>query len=339
MSSAQDTVQKYFEELLSDTGEGALKADRVSSPKSNSLTSAVDTSANVASSSERKDRVAKESSVDPVTDRHSAKTKTNVAAGRGAALSQKPQQKGVLKTTALDVEPKLQDEKKQQLQKLLSPRVLAPKIQPKPQPEKDPSPAVKTPPAAADALAKPPLRSAELDLEKGQKQPDPKEPENRRVNGRPAWAGEPFEVLLFEVGGLTLAVPLITLGQIVPLDRESLTPIFGQSEWFIGILPSAIGRLRVVNTAQFVMPEKYQEGQIDKAQYAISLEGVPWALAVDKVNQPVRLDPSEVKWRSSTSKRPWLAGTVKSAMCALLDITEMASIMNASDGNLDVNEH
>lgn len=149
-------------------------------------------------------------------------------------------------------------------------------------------------------------------------------------NGRPQWAQARFEALLFDVAGLTLAVPLVALGQIVTLD-ENLTPIFGQSDWFMGIFPTPHGKFRVVNTALFVMPEKYQSRYIDKAEYAISLDGVPWALAVDSINQPVSLDPTEIKWRTERSKRPWLAGTVKSAMCALLDIPQMAKMLVEQD--------
>src|SRR5690349_2280634 len=35
-----------------------------------------------------------------------------------------------------------------------------------------------------------------------------------QVDDRPAWAAEPFECLLFDVAGLTLAVPLVCLGSI-----------------------------------------------------------------------------------------------------------------------------
>ncbi|MDO6421033.1 chemotaxis protein CheW [Saccharophagus degradans] len=151
-------------------------------------------------------------------------------------------------------------------------------------------------------------------------------------NGRPMWAQERFDVLLFEVSGLTLAVPLVALGQIQPLN-ENLTPLFGQSNWFMGLLNSAHGKIKTINTALFVMPEKYSETFLETAKYVISIDGVSWGLAVDKVNQPVTLNPSEVKWRGERTKRPWLAGTVKSAMCALIDIPQMAKLLHDSDKN------
>ncbi|WP_096087176.1 chemotaxis protein CheW [Agaribacterium haliotis] len=153
-------------------------------------------------------------------------------------------------------------------------------------------------------------------------------------NGRPEWAQEHFEALLFEVSGLKLAVPLVALGQILPME-QGLTHIFGQSSWFMGVLASPFGNLRVVNTALFVMPERYDESFLDSAAYVISVHGVPWALAVDSVTQPIKLDPNEINWRSERSKRPWLAGTVKSAMCALIDIPTMAELLIESDAGLN----
>jgi purine-binding chemotaxis protein CheW len=77
-------------------------------------------------------------------------------------------------------------------------------------------------------------------------------------NGLPQWAQSRFDVLLFKVSGLTLAVPLISLGQIQPLTDE-LTPLFGQADWFMGLQPTPAGKIRTVNTAKFVMPERYDE--------------------------------------------------------------------------------
>lgn len=151
-------------------------------------------------------------------------------------------------------------------------------------------------------------------------------------NGLPQWAQGPFDVLLFNVAGLTLAVPLIALGQIYPLT-EDLTPLFGQAKWFMGLQPTPTGKIRTINTALFVMPEKYNESLLANTRYVMSLDGVPWGLALDSVNQPMRLHPDQVKWRGDRSKRPWLAGTVKEHMCALLDVPRIAQLMLDADKN------
>lgn len=151
-------------------------------------------------------------------------------------------------------------------------------------------------------------------------------------NGRPQWAQARFDVLLFQVSGLTLAVPLISLGQIQAITEE-LRPLFGQADWFMGFQLTPRGKISTVNTAKFVMPERYDASFVKTAKYVVSINGVPWGLAVDSVNQPISLNPDDVKWRTDRSKRPWLAGTVKDHMCALLDIPRIGQMLIDADKN------
>ncbi|HEK1684628.1 TPA: CheW domain-containing protein [Pseudomonas putida] len=147
------------------------------------------------------------------------------------------------------------------------------------------------------------------------------------VDGRPAWAAEPFECLLFDVAGLTLAVPLVCLGSIYSLAGQELTPLFGQPDWFLGILSCQAGNLKVLDTARWVMPDRYREDFRQGLQYVISVQGYEWGLAVHQVSRSLRLDPAEIKWRSQRGQRPWLAGTVIEHMCALLDVAELAELI------------
>ncbi|WP_079229109.1 CheW domain-containing protein [Pseudomonas putida] len=147
------------------------------------------------------------------------------------------------------------------------------------------------------------------------------------IDGRPAWAAEPFECLLFDVAGLTLAVPLVCLGSIYSLEGQELTPLFGQPDWFLGILTCQAGNLKVLDTARWVMPDRYREDFRQGLNYVISVQGYEWGLAVHQVSRSLRLDPAEIKWRSQRGQRPWLAGTVIEHMCALLDVAELAELI------------
>lgn len=137
-------------------------------------------------------------------------------------------------------------------------------------------------------------------------------------NGRPVWAQESFDCLLFDVAGLTLAVPLIALGSIHRIENP-ITPLVGQIDWFIGLYQSGEGSIQVVDTAKWVMPNRYTEGVVERYQFLIRLADSKWGLACDSVAHAIRLDPTQVKWRTQRSQRPWLSGTVIEHMCALLD--------------------
>lgn len=137
-------------------------------------------------------------------------------------------------------------------------------------------------------------------------------------NGRPDWAQDRFECLIFCVGGLKLAVPLVTLGAIHQIDRKfNLLP--GQDDWFIGILRTSTGNLKVIDTALCVMPERYKPEHREGLQFVISLHGYEWGLSCHEVSNSITLEPEEVRWRTQRGKRPWLAGTVVDHMCALID--------------------
>lgn len=140
--------------------------------------------------------------------------------------------------------------------------------------------------------------------------------------------GGRFQALFFEVAGLTLAVPLIQLGGIHNLEEPS--PLFGKPSWFMGIMLHREEKLNTVDTAKWVMPEKYNEKLAESLnyQYLIMLGESRWGLTCETLINTVTLSPDDVKWREERGKRPWLAGMVKEKMCALLDITQLIDMLD-----------
>jgi purine-binding chemotaxis protein CheW len=144
-----------------------------------------------------------------------------------------------------------------------------------------------------------------------------------------------FQALFFEVAGLTLAVPLTTLGGIHQIDK--IAPLFGKPDWFMGVMLHRESKLSVVDSAKWVMPEKYTEELAESLnyRYMITLGESEWGLASEKLVNTVNLTKDDVKWRGSTGKRPWLAGMVKEKMCALIDVEELISMLNKGLGSND----
>lgn len=136
-----------------------------------------------------------------------------------------------------------------------------------------------------------------------------------------------FQALFFKVAGLTLAVPLTELGGIHQIDK--IGPLFGKPDWFMGVMLHREEKLNVVDSAKWVMPEKYSEKLAESLnyQYLIMLDESGWGLACESLVTTASLQPDEVKWREGNSKRPWLAGTVKDKMCALLDVEQIIQML------------
>lgn len=187
--------------------------------------------------------------------------------------------------------------------------------------QRGPEPILKTAGAAVGSpLPRPPAVKTEAEA------PAPADRDSRWIDGRPGWAQSGFDCLLFSVNGLKLAVPLVLLGSVHPLD-QALTPLVGRPAWFMGLLGRGGRNTRVVDTARWVMPERYQGASHASYGFVIRLDDSDWGLACDEVAQSFRLEPDQVKWRSEDGRRPWLAGTVKSQMCALLDVGEFARML------------
>lgn len=155
-----------------------------------------------------------------------------------------------------------------------------------------------------------------------------------RANGRPLWAQGTFECLLFDVQGLKLAAALVELGGIARIE-DNLSPLFGQSDWFLGLLHWNGRNIRVIDTARLIMPERVGE-QVPDYQLVLLIEGSDWGLAVDSASEAMHLTSDEVRWRSNARTRPWLAGTVLDKMCALLDVSNITRMLQAENQGSDV---
>lgn len=138
---------------------------------------------------------------------------------------------------------------------------------------------------------------------------------------------EPFQALFFDVAGLVLAVPLQELGGIHNLTE--INSLFGKPDWFKGVMINREKKLNVVDSARWVMPEKFDQQMEDSLEYKylITLGQSEWGLAAEKLVETESIHPDAVKWRSKPGKRPWLYGTIKEKMCALLHVSDLIAML------------
>ena len=139
----------------------------------------------------------------------------------------------------------------------------------------------------------------------------------------PEWANEPFQILLFEVAGLKLAVPLIELCGVIEW-KDSVTEMPGHADFYLGILQHLDYKIAIIDTAKMVLPVNKQSALIgenprDRVKHIVMIDDFQWGLACDTIGEVITLKPEEVRWRTSNTTRSWLAGTVIEHMCALLN--------------------
>ena len=144
-----------------------------------------------------------------------------------------------------------------------------------------------------------------------------------------------FQALFFEVAGLKVALPLKELGGIHQITSINTLP--GKPVWYKGVMLYREQKINVVDTAMWVMPEKYDQQLAESLnyQYVIMLGKSSWGIACESLINTVALEQDDVKWRATEGKRPWLAGLIKQHMCALLDVDALVALLAQGAGSSD----
>jgi len=135
-----------------------------------------------------------------------------------------------------------------------------------------------------------------------------------------------FQVLFFELSGVTFAVPLTDLGGIHHLD-DSINSLFGKPKWFSGVMTHNESLFNIVDTAKWINTGESAE-TLNYTHY-ILLGSTQWGLSCEKLLGTESLKKSQIKWRESKGKRPWLAGMVKEKMCALIHAEQLVKLLNS----------
>ena len=146
-----------------------------------------------------------------------------------------------------------------------------------------------------------------------------------------------FQVLLFAVAGLKLAVPLIELNGIVEWGDEYISELPGHASWYLGLIQNQGKNIPVIDTLQQVVPKnRWPAEHLSKRNFKhiILIDSGRWGLACETVLEVITLKTDAVKWRSSRTKRRWLLGTVIDQMCALLDSSEFAAMLETGEDSL-----
>ncbi len=130
---------------------------------------------------------------------------------------------------------------------------------------------------------------------------------------------------LIRIGTLTLGIPTHAITDVVT-DAAHWAPPGAAPATVLGSYSSGTATYTVVDTAALLIPGTALQAAA-VGRNAVLLTGERWALACDGIGEVVTPDPAQVNWRGAQGKRPWLAGTLRDPVCALLDIPELLRLL------------
>lgn len=126
----------------------------------------------------------------------------------------------------------------------------------------------------------------------------------------------PFQALLFEVQGLSLALPLDQLDGIEKWPATTLPKIADKPAHYLGLLSRPGLHTQVVDPAA-VLQADHCEPQTPR--YILLVDNKRWGLAVSSVKKILTIETDDCKWRQP-GQRPWFAGTVLSGLTHIVDL-------------------
>ncbi len=137
----------------------------------------------------------------------------------------------------------------------------------------------------------------------------------------PGWAREPFRALLFRIGDLRLAVPLILIRSVTRIP-DRITEVPAQPAWHRGVtryrdasvVIADLGLLMGLGTA------------CPNPAYLLVIGDGREAIACDAVEEAVVIDAADVRWQRARDQQ-WLPGLLVDHMCGLLDAEAIGKII------------
>lgn len=133
--------------------------------------------------------------------------------------------------------------------------------------------------------------------------------------------------VLIDMHGLKLAVNFDRIEGALQLDDLSLD-ISGLPEWVLGAFGADYDKTLVVDTALWLIPERYTP---EHSQYGevVILQGRKWALACDGLIKSIQIPMDRINLNNDKAHRSWLLGTYMDERCAILDIDQLVEEFEA----------
>ncbi len=150
-------------------------------------------------------------------------------------------------------------------------------------------------------------------------------------SGIPDWAEERFQCLLFNVSGLSLAVPLVKLNSVISWDEDKITETPNQTSWYLGLVRHLDKQVKVIDTGLLVLPENRRDcmdtTSLNRHGNILLVDDFKWGLACDSIGDVIWLSKEDVKWRKNKQTRAWLSGTSLEHLCAIIDTEVFAKML------------
>ncbi len=165
----------------------------------------------------------------------------------------------------------------------------------------------------------------------GDPEPAPREGALLEAEQRPVADLNVVQVLLFDLSGLKMAIPMGELDGILDWP-EQLLQASEEIPFCLGMLPAKGRDIPVIDLARLIVPARLRAHRATGGfERLLLIGGRRWGLACHGVGEVVTVEHSAVNWRKERPNRKWLAGTISSHGSALLDAGALEQLLRGGE--------
>ena len=138
----------------------------------------------------------------------------------------------------------------------------------------------------------------------------------------------PCQCMMFTVGKLKLAIPLMAL-KGVHVSDEKLTRLPGSDDLVEGILSYREAQVKVIDSHRLFHQSNSLDSQGDR--FYLVLESCEWALTCDQVSDIETINEGDLQ--SNASSQKIIYGNIRESLTGLLNIANLQSLVAESTGS------
>lgn len=139
---------------------------------------------------------------------------------------------------------------------------------------------------------------------------------------------------LFEVSGLLVAVVASRVCAEIPLPGlRPQVQVPAQPAWLR--TAETADAAAIVDTALLVLPDDLAPSSLplqERCNVLLLLDDGRWGVTVEGATSEETIEAAEVCWRGPQGRRPWLAGTLGSKRCVVLDLDNIQQLLRSTAG-------
>jgi hypothetical protein len=148
------------------------------------------------------------------------------------------------------------------------------------------------------------------------------EPEVKIDISAPSWVTHKFTALVGSVNNMNLTFPSSAISGELEFSND-LKSVKGQPEWVLGLKVSGKDFIAVIDAGKVMLDQPVRDIHKKPYKKIILLSGTKWGIALDSISTEIEISASNIKWRKSSSERPWLCGFLSEQQLAIVDPTKI----------------